>query len=81
DPDMWYEKGRAHRVLSQNQLALPAYNQAIKLNDNKAMFYYERSKTHYLLQDIVKAKDDYQKSIQLGFQIPQGDTYPAVLGY
>ena len=40
DADMWYEKGRVHRILSQNPQALDAYNKAISLNGSKGLFYY-----------------------------------------
>ena len=60
--------------------ALDAYNKAISLNGSKGLFYYERSKTFYLLGDPARAKGDFQKAVQLQFQIPPGDTYPTTLG-
>lgn len=79
DADMWYEKGRAHRILVQNEAALKAYNQAISLDASKSLYYYERSKTWFLLNNKPQAKNDFQKAMQLGFKIPAGDTYPSVL--
>lgn len=66
--DLWYEKGRALRLLNRNEEAILAYNEALKQNsNNKPMFYYERSKTFYTLNKINEAKSDLQQSINQKF--------------
>jgi len=77
--DIWYEKGRSLRALNRIQEAIPAYSQAIKINDgnrnktlkarnkSKALYHYERGRTYYFLGKKAEAKRDIQMAINLGF--------------
>lgn len=67
--DLWYEKGRALRLLNRNEEAISAYSEALKQNsNNKPMFYYERSRTYFTLNKINEAKSDLQQCISLGYK-------------
>ena len=67
--DLWYEKGRALRLLNRPAEAIPAYTEAIQLqSSNQALFYYERSRTYFGLNKINEAKADLQKAIEMKFQ-------------
>jgi protein O-mannosyl-transferase len=66
--DLWYEKGRALRLLERPQEAVQAYGEAIKLkSNNKGLYHYERSRTYAGLNMMNEAKSDLQISIQLGY--------------
>ncbi len=66
--DLWYEKGRALRVLERPQEAIKAYDEAIKLkSNNKGLYHYERSRTYAGLNMMNEAKADLQAAIQLGY--------------
>lgn len=65
--DIWYEMGRAKRTLGKHVEALPLYNRAIELNPNNGLFYYERSRTNALLNNIPQAKTDLQSAISAGY--------------
>ncbi|MGB4959989.1 MAG: tetratricopeptide repeat protein, partial [Saprospiraceae bacterium] len=68
NPDLWYEKARALRLLGKPNEAIIAYTQALSFqSSNKGMFYYERSKTYNEMNQMKEAKADLQQSIQLGF--------------
>lgn len=75
--DMWYEKGRLLRTLNQLTAAIPAYDQAIKIKDAERinqqskvaklrLYYYERGRTKYFLQQMDSAKQDIQMAANLG---------------
>jgi tetratricopeptide (TPR) repeat protein len=67
--DLWYEKGRALRLLNRVEESIVAYTEALKQNsNNKPMFYYERSRTYMSLNKINEAKADLQQAINLGFK-------------
>lgn len=66
--DLWYEKGRALRLLERPKEAIQAYDEAIKLkSNNKGLFHYERSRTYAGLNMMNEAKTDLQTAIQLGY--------------
>lgn len=66
--DLWYEKGRALRLLERPKEAIQAYDEAIKLkSNNKGLFHYERSRTYAGLNMMNEAKADLQTAIQLGY--------------
>lgn len=66
--DLWYEKGRALRLLERPKEAIQAYDEAIKLkSNNKGLFHYERSRTYAGLNMMNEAKTDLQAAIQLGY--------------
>jgi len=66
--DLWYEKGRALRLLERPQEAVGAYTEALKYkNNNTGLFYYERSRTYFELNKINEAKADLQQAINFGF--------------
>jgi len=78
--DIWYEKGRALRLLERPQEAIAAYNQAVKFNNNNTgLYYYERSRTYFGLGDMPNARADYQKSLQYNFKATD-PAYPSQLG-
>jgi len=75
--DMWYEKGRLLRTINQLPAAIPAYDQAIKIKDAERinqqakiaklqLYYYERGRTKYFLQQIDQARQDVQMASNLG---------------
>ncbi|MBL0027118.1 MAG: tetratricopeptide repeat protein [Saprospiraceae bacterium] len=66
--DLWYEKGRALRLLNRNQEAITAYTQAIGFKTNNiGLFYYERSRTYAGLNMINEARADFQNAISFNF--------------
>lgn len=65
--DIWYEKGRALRSLNRLPEAIPAYTSAIKIDNGKSIYHYERGRTYYYLGDQVKAKVDILNAINLGY--------------
>ncbi len=66
--DLWYEKGRALRLLGKSQEAIGAYTEALKYkNNNTGLFYYERSRTYTELNKLNEAKADLQQAISFGF--------------
>ena len=66
--DLWYEKGRALRLLGKSQEAIGAYTEALKYkNNNTGLFYYERSRTYTELNKMNEAKADLQQAISFGF--------------
>ena len=68
NPDLWYEKGRALRLLERPKEAIQAYDEAIKLkSNNKGLYHYERSRTYAGLNMMNEAKADLQAAIQLGY--------------
>ena len=68
EPDIWYEKGRALRLLGRTQEAIPAYTKALEYNSsNKGLFVYERSKAYAELTMMVEAKADLTTAIQLNY--------------
>lgn len=76
--DIWYEKGRALRSLNRLPEAIPAYTQAIKINQSKAVYHYERGRTHYYLGQQAEAKRDIQMSISLGYSAIDPDIKAAL---
>jgi tetratricopeptide (TPR) repeat protein len=67
--DLWYEKGRALRLLGKSKEAIAAYTEALKLKSNNAgLYFYERSRTYAELKMPNEAKNDLQQSINLGFK-------------
>ncbi|MBK9734992.1 MAG: tetratricopeptide repeat protein [Saprospiraceae bacterium] len=68
NPDLWYEKGRALRLLEKPMEAIEAYTQALNLKSNNiGLYFYERSRTYAGVNMMKEAKADLQQSIQLGF--------------
>lgn len=66
--DLWYEKGRALRLLQRSSEAIAAYSEALKYKSNNAgLFLYERSRTYTELNQLNEAKADLQQAINLGF--------------
>lgn len=66
--DLWYEKGRALRMLNRPEEAIAAYTEALKqITNNKGLVFYERSKTNFALNRIEDAKLDFQQCLQYGF--------------
>ena len=65
-PDMWYEKSRLHNALRQGQEAIQAINTALSMQQ-KGLYYFERAKAYYLLQNINAAKQDILTSQKMGF--------------
>ncbi len=66
--DLWYEKGRALRLMERPLEAIAAYNEALKYkSNNTGLYYYERSRTYFGLNKLNEAKADLQQAISLGF--------------
>jgi len=66
--DLWYEKGRALRMLNRPQEAIVAYTEAMKhQSKNMGLFYYERSRTYFSVNKTNEAKADLQQAINLNF--------------
>lgn len=66
--DLWYEKGRALRMLKRNNEALTAYTEALKHPiSNPGLVFYERSVTNFMLNKKNEAKADLQKAREYKF--------------
>lgn len=65
--DMHYEKGRIHNILGQNQLGIESINKAIGIKQ-RGLYYFERAKSYYGLQNFSQAKSDIAQSQRLGYK-------------
>jgi len=66
--DLWYEKGRALRLLERPQEAIIAYNEALKYeNPNRPLFFYERARTYAGMNMMNEAKADLQQAISYNY--------------
>lgn len=77
--DIWYEIGRVKRNLQRHTEALQDYNKAIQLATsasrgrnaavpNIGLYYYERSRTNALLNNIAQAKSDLLNAESSGYR-------------
>ena len=66
--DIWYEMGRAKRLLNKPAEAMPFYDQAIKLDPKKGLFYHERAVSYFEFGKQDLARSDMQMAISLGYQ-------------
>lgn len=69
-PDLQFEAGKLYNVLNKYNEALPHFNQAIKLNPNKGLYYIDRAKAYYSTNQASLAQADIQRAQQLGQKIP-----------
>ena len=65
-PDMWYEKARIHNGIGEGQQGMAAITNALKLNSRKGIYYFERAKSNFMLQNFDAAKQDIKTSQSLG---------------
>ncbi len=65
-PDMWYEKARIHNGIGEGQQGMAAISNALKLNSRKGIYYFERAKSNFMLQNFEAAKQDIKTSQSLG---------------
>lgn len=68
--DMWYEKGRLHGILDEHNKAIEALTKSISMQA-KGIYYYERAKAYYRINNIVAAKADIAKAQQAGYKVNQ----------
>lgn len=68
DSDIWYEKARALRGLNRVEEAIPAYTRAIKINNGKALYHYERGRTYFFIGKLAEAKVDILNAMNLGYK-------------
>jgi len=69
--DMWYEKGRLHGILDQQNDAIEALTKAISMQ-SKGIYFYERAKAYYRINNIAAAKADINKAQQAGYKVDPG---------
>ena len=66
-PDMWYEKCRLHNALKDYQSGFNAINKALSMQQ-KGIYYFERAKSNYVLQNYAAAKNDLNTASSLGYK-------------
>lgn len=66
--DIWYEMGRAKRLLKRPAESIPYYDKAIQLDPKRGLFYHERAITHFEFGRKDQAKKDMQMAISLGYR-------------
>ena len=73
-PDDWIlsltynTRGEAYRLLKNYRQALDDYNKAIQINSGNASFYQNRGKCYDALGDKEKARADFAKAKELGWE-------------
>ncbi len=68
--DMWYEKGRLHSILNDPAKSIEALTRAISMQA-KGIYYSERAKAYYNLNNIPAAKADVANAQRAGYQVSQ----------
>jgi protein O-mannosyl-transferase len=76
--NIYYEKGLCLRILNKPADAVTALSRAIELKPDFGLAYLERARAHHLTGNIVLAKADGQKAMQL--KTPIDEQTKAVLG-
>jgi len=66
-PDMWYEKCRLHNALKDYQSGYNAINKALSMQQ-KGIYYFERAKSNYVLQNFNAAIQDLNTASSLGYK-------------
>ncbi|NNF22929.1 MAG: hypothetical protein HKN67_13400 [Saprospiraceae bacterium] len=66
-PDMWYEKCRLANALGRAQEGLDAINRALSM-EQKGMYFFERAKSYFMLNNFPAAKQDLATSQRMGHQ-------------
>ncbi len=60
-----FERGIENANQGNEQIAISAFNQAIKLNPGQAEYFYQRGNAYYNLENYPNAIADYSKAINL----------------
>ncbi len=74
DPEIYYYLGvLMNDHIKQSAMAREYLNNAIGLDENNALYFYERSKASYRMMDYEGARDDINKALQIDHR--KGDFY------
>jgi len=66
NPDMWYEKCRLHNAIGDYQSGLAAVEKAL-LMKKSGIYYFERAKCKFVLQQFEQAKADIRQAQALNY--------------
>jgi len=67
--DIWFQAGLMNQQLQNFPASLPLFNKAIENKNNDGKYYYQRSKSHFMLGNYVQAKADFSAAKNLGFKV------------
>ncbi len=67
--DIWYQSGVLSQKLQNFSASIPLFNKAIELKNNNGMFYYQRSKSQFMTNNNVGAKQDFYTAKKLGYKV------------
>jgi len=67
-PDLWYEKANLHNSLQQDTQGFEAISKAIKMNNTKGIYYFERAKSNFMLGKQDLAISDLNTAAGLGYK-------------
>ena len=68
----YYNRGISYALKRDYERALSDFNRIIKIDPNHALAYYARGGIYlYELKDKIKARQSFQKALELGFSNAQ----------
>ncbi|MBF0280624.1 MAG: tetratricopeptide repeat protein [SAR324 cluster bacterium] len=82
----FHNMGIVHRQNSRNQQAIEHFNNALKIDPERASTFYHRGEAYSSLGEYERASEDYKKAIQLNpgkaeYYSGQGSAYRHLLRY
>jgi len=67
--DIWYQAGLLSQGLQNFPASIPYFNKAIKNKSNVAMYFYQRSKSYFMTNNYVQAKEDFYTAQKMGYRV------------